>query len=80
MPLSSFDRAHMDKIIADKDGKTYEWFTAHVIRFIDKVWYKADSQNRIILRTAFPDVVEAYEALNAPPLTDEDFDALLGRS
>lgn len=77
MGLSNYDRAHMQEIIADKEGKHYEWFTAHVVRFIDKVWYKADSQNRNILRLAFPDVVDAYEAYNVESIPDEDFDKLM---
>ena len=57
MGMTNYDRAHFQEII-DGEGT---WFTAHVIRFIAKVWGKADSQNKAILRMAFPDVVEVYE-------------------
>jgi len=61
MGMSSFDRAHIDDIIADKDGRQYDWFNAYIIRFLDLIWGKADSNNRAILRQAWPDTVEAYE-------------------
>jgi hypothetical protein len=61
MSVTNFDRENFAEIIKDKDGRDYDWFTAHVIRFIDKVWGKADIANRTNLEWAFPDVVDAYK-------------------
>lgn len=65
--LSQYDKENMLEIINGRG----DWFTAHVIRFIDKVWWKADNNNKIILRTAFSDVVEAYEEWHQHYMWDE---------
>ena len=50
--LSPFDRAHIGDIVAGHGS----WFTAHLIRLCAK----ADANNLERLRSAFPDVVDAY--------------------
>ena len=77
MSLSSYDRAHIHEILLDEEGVKYDWFSAHVIRFIGTVWHKADSTNRAILRLAFPDAVEAFENYLVAPISDEYFDELM---
>jgi hypothetical protein len=52
--LSPYDRAHIGDILAG-DGT---WFTAHLLRLCAR----ADAANLARLRTAFPDVVDAYLA------------------
>lgn len=50
--ISDFDRAHIGDIVAGHGT----WFTADLLRLCAH----ADAQNLEKLRTAFPDVVEAY--------------------
>ena len=60
MSVTNFDRENFAEILKDTQGKQYDWFSAHAIRFVDKIWHKADLENRKRLSQAFPDVIEAY--------------------
>jgi len=50
MPVSAYDRANI-KSILDGEG---DWYTSHVLRFLDKVLFKADNENFRVLWEAFP--------------------------
>ena len=52
MSISSFDRAHIEDILAGHGT----WFTADLLRLIDH----ADATNRAKLEGAFPEEVHAY--------------------
>lgn len=53
--LTAYDKANVDKIL-NGEG---DWFSAHVLRFLDKVIWNADSENLIRLWNAFPEHCKA---------------------
>lgn len=59
MPLSDFDREHVDLIL---DGQG-DWFTAQLLRLI----MKADRTNREKLRVSFPEEVELIDRYQNGP-------------
>ena len=52
MPISEWDREHMDEII----GGEGDWFTAHLLRLMNK----ADAENRAILGILYPNEYMAF--------------------
>jgi hypothetical protein len=55
MPLSQYDKDHMEEILI---GGLGDWFTAQLLRLI----LKADNQNLSRLALGFPEEVAAVEA------------------
>lgn len=53
LPISKFDREMIHEIIRGNG----DWFSAHLVRLINK----ADTNNKEILRSVYPEHVEAYE-------------------
>lgn len=52
--LTKFDLDNFEMLL---DPRRASWFTAHLVRLIQK----ADSDNRELLRMAYPDEVAAFE-------------------
>ena len=48
-----YDYQHLYDILIGDEGAT-EWFNAHTLRYLNKVWGKADTINFRKLLTAFP--------------------------
>lgn len=64
MPVSDWDRASIDEILAGKG----DWFTAKLLRLIRD----ADFENRKKLRQVFPEEVELVEAWQTGQLIPAD--------
>ncbi len=53
--VSTFDVKNINHIIADRDGHDYSWFTAHTLRYLNRVLPKADLNHLRLLLQTFPD-------------------------
>lgn len=61
--ISNFDISNMHEILQGEG----DWYSAHVLRFLDAVLFKADSTNREKLFTAFPEhCAELYRHYHWP--------------
>lgn len=61
MAVTNYDLDHLDEILNKNHG---DWFTAHTLRYVSKVLFKADTNNRTVLVRNWPDVVVAIYRYN----------------
>jgi hypothetical protein len=53
--VSTFDIENLDEILSGEG----DWFTAHTLRYLDQVLFKADSENLAKLLCNFPQEAQA---------------------
>ena len=66
MPLSEYDKAHVGDIL---DGSG-DWYSAFTLRFLNKIYFKADTINKRKLWAVFSEEIIALLHYNNWPEAD----------